>query len=144
MKLKNINTTIVLVFVVTALIASTAIADVISDRKNGFRGNSVAIRAITKSIRSEDFQSIIKNAKKIEQWSSVMSEYFPVGSDEGDTNASQNIWLDFDSFKLRISENTNVARALILAAESKNISEVKQLTSDLGSTCQSCHMKFKR
>ena len=73
-----------------------------------------------------------------------MSEYFPAGSNKGDTNASQNIWLDFASFKSKISENNSVAKALILAAESKNLSDVKQLTNDLGSTCQSCHAKFKR
>jgi cytochrome c556 len=128
----------------TVFFVTPVSADVISDRKNGFRDNSIAIRAITKSIRNKDFQNIIENAKKIEQWSIVMSEYFPIGSNQGNTNASENIWQDFDSFKLKILDNTNTAQALILAAESKNLSNVKQLTSELGSTCQSCHMKFKR
>jgi len=144
MKLRNVKTSKILVIIMTVFFVTPVSADVISDRKNGFRDNSIAIRAITKSIRNKDFQNIIENAKKIEQWSIVMSEYFPIGSNQGNTNASENIWQDFDSFKLKILDNTNTAQALILAAESKNLSNVKQLTSELGSTCQSCHMKFKR
>ena len=125
-------------------LGTSAHADIIKERKNAFRDNSVALRAITKSIRGKDFESIIKNARVIENWSIIMSEYFPNGSGQGDTNASKNIWLDFNSFKLKISENTAAARALIAAAEAENISDIKQLTNNLGSTCQSCHMKFKR
>ena len=92
----------------------------------------------------KDFENIIKNARVIEKWSIIMSEYFPKGSGQGNTNASENIWLDFNSFQLKISENTTATRALIAAAEAKSISDIKQLTNNLGSTCQSCHMKFKR
>lgn len=144
MKLRNKKTNKILAIIMVFFFGTSVNADVISDRKNGFRDNSIAIRVITKSIRSKDFQTIIKNAKKIEHWSTVMAEYFPIDSDQGNTNASKNIWLDFNSFKLKILDNTNAARALILAAESKDLSNVKQLTNELGSTCQSCHMKFKR
>ena len=131
-------------FFLVMLLGTSAQADIIQERKNAFRDNSIALRAITKSIRSKDFENIIKNARVIEKWSIIMSEYFPKGSGEGNTNASENIWLDFNSFKLKISENTTATRALIAAAEAKSISDIKQLTNNLGSTCQSCHMKFKR
>ncbi|MFL2789495.1 MAG: c-type cytochrome [Paracoccaceae bacterium] len=134
--------TILLILVM--LLGTSAQADIIQERKNAFRDNSIALRAITKSIRSKDFENIIKNARVIEKWSIIMSEYFPKGSGQGNTNASENIWLDFNSFKLKISENTTATRALIAAAEAKSISDIKQLTNNLGSTCQSCHMKFKR
>ena len=131
-------------FFLVMLLGTSAQADIIQERKNAFRDNSIALRAITKSIRSKDFENIIKNARVIEKWSIIMSEYFPKGSGQGNTNASENIWLDFNSFKLKISENTTATRALIAAAEAKSISDIKQLTNNLGSTCQSCHMKFKR
>ena len=134
--------TILLILVM--LLGTSAQADIIQERKNAFRDNSIALRAITKSIRSKDFENIIKNARVIEKWSIIMSEYFPKGSGQGNTNASENIWLDFNSFKLKIAENTTAASALIAAAEAKSISDIKQLTNNLGSTCQSCHMKFKR
>ena len=134
--------TILLILVM--LLGTSAQADIIQERKNAFRNNSIALRAITKSIRSKDFENIIKNARVIEKWSIIMSEYFPKGSGQGNTNASENIWLDFSSFKLKISENTTATRALIAAAEAERITDIKQLTNNLGSTCQSCHMKFKR
>ena len=133
-----------ILLILAMLLGTSAQADIIQERKNAFRDNSIALRAITKSIRSKDFENIIKNARVIEKWSIIMSEYFPKGSDQGNTNASENIWLDFNSFKLKISENTTATRALIAAAEAKSISDIKQLTNNLGSTCQSCHMKFKR
>ena len=133
-----------ILLILVMLLGTSAQADIIQERKNAFRDNSIALRAITKSIRSKDFENIIKNARVIEKWSIIMSEYFPKGSGQGNTNASENIWLDFNSFKLKISENTTATRALIAAAEAKNISDIKQLTNNLGSTCQSCHMKFKR
>ena len=133
-----------ILLILVMLLGTSAQADIIQERKNAFRDNSIALRAITKSIRSKDFENIIKNARVIEKWSIIMSEYFPNGSGQGDTNASENIWLDFNSFKLKISENTTAASALIAAAEAKSISDIKQLTNNLGSTCQSCHMKFKR
>lgn len=133
-----------ILLILVMLLGTSAQADIIQERKNAFRDNSIALRAITKSIRSKDFENIIKNARVIEKWSIIMSEYFPKGSDQGNTNASENIWLDFNLFKLKISENTTATRALIAAAEAKSISDIKQLTNNLGSTCQSCHMKFKR
>ena len=133
-----------ILLILVMLLGASAQADIIQERKNAFRDNSIALRAITKSIRSKDFENIIKNARVIEKWSIIMSEYFPKGSDQGNTNASENIWLDFNLFKLKISENTTATRALIAAAEAKSISDIKQLTNNLGSTCQSCHMKFKR
>ena len=133
-----------ILLILVMLLGTSAQADIIQERKNAFRDNSIALRAITKSIRSKDFENIIKNARIIEKWSIIMSKYFPKGSDQGNTNASENIWLDFNSFQLKISENTTATRALIAAAEAKSISDIKQLTNNLGSTCQSCHMKFKR
>ena len=133
-----------ILLILVMLLGTSAQADIIQERKNAFRDNSIALRAITKSIRSKDFENIIKNARVIEKWSIIMSEYFPKGSGQGNTNASENIWLDFNSFQLKISENTTATRALIAAAEAKSISDIKQLTNNLGSTCQSCHMKFKR
>ena len=133
-----------ILLILVMLLGTSAQADIIQERKNAFRDNSIALRAITKSIRSKDFENIIKNARVIEKWSIIMSEYFPKGSGQGNTNASENIWLDFNSFKLKIAENTTAASALIVAAEAKSISDIKQLTNNLGSTCQSCHMKFKR
>ena len=133
-----------ILLILVMLLGTSAQADIIQERKNAFRDNSIALRAITKSIRSKDFENIIKNARVIEKWSIIMSEYFPKGSGQGNTNASENIWLDFNSFKLKISENTTATRALRAAAEAKSISDIKQLTNNLGSTCQSCHMKFKR
>ena len=133
-----------ILLILVMLLGTSAQADIIQERKNAFRDNSIALRAITKSIRSKDFENIIKNARVIEKWSIIMSEYFPKGSGQGNTNASENIWLDFNSFKLKIAENTTAASALIAAAEAKSISDIKQLTNNLGSTCQSCHMKFKR
>ena len=94
--------TILLILVM--LLGTSAQADIIQERKNAFRDNSIALRAITKSIRSKDFENIIKNARVIEKWSIIMSEYFPKGSGQGNTNASENIWLDFNSFKLNYGD----------------------------------------
>jgi len=59
-------------------------ADIILDRKLGFR-------AITSSVRQKDFDQIIEKSNVILHWSSLIERYFPEGSHKGDTQASVGI-----------------------------------------------------
>ena len=89
-------------------------ADIILDRKLGFR-------AITSSVRQKDFDQIIEKSNVILHWSSLIERYFPEGSHKGDTQASVGIWTDPEGFKQRIYEISEATKSLILAAKSKDI-----------------------
>ena len=86
-------------------------ADVISDRKAGFRGNVAALKKIQAAIGSGDLAAIREGALEIVDWSSRMTEYFE-GSDTGDTKARAEIWFDFDDFTARAGNAEKAALAL--------------------------------
>jgi len=133
------------VFVALTFSFSTfVIADITLDRKLGFRSNKLALRAITSSVRQKDFDQIIEKSNIILHWSKLIERHFPEGSHIGDTQASLKIWTNPESFKQLIFENFEATNALILAAESKDISKVKQQLRILGGTCQACHFQFKK
>jgi cytochrome c556 len=79
----------------------TANADIITDRKAGFKGNADSMKAIAAAIGGGDYQTVISRAEGIASWASKIPSYFPEGSDSGDTKARAEIWFEFDALKPR-------------------------------------------
>ena len=119
---KKLNINLFFISLATAFSFSTYVtADIILDRKLGFRSDKLALRAITSSIRQKDFDQIIEKSNIILHWSSLIKRHFPEGSNKGDTQASIGIWTDPESLKQRIYENSEAIKSLILTAKSKDI-----------------------
>ncbi len=89
---KKLNINLFFISLAIAFSFSTYVtADIILDRKLGFRSNKLALRAITSSVRQKDFDQIIEKSNVILHWSSLIERYFPEGSHKGDTQASVGI-----------------------------------------------------
>lgn len=123
--------------------ASIASADVITERKAGFRGNAAALKAIKGAIDTGDAAAIVSNAEKIEGWFAVMLDYFPEGSGSGDTKARPEIWTDWQRFADLATSSEAVARDLATKAKSGDMDAVRQAFKAVASTCKTCHQSFK-
>ena len=121
----------------------TANADIIADRKAGFKRNADSMKAIAAAIGSGDYQTVISRAGGIANWASKIPSYFPEGSDSGDTKARAEIWFEFDAFKAKAKANETAAQTLVTAAKSGDQGAMMARLKNLGASCKSCHSDFK-
>ncbi len=129
--------------IVFLFVVSIANADVISERKARFKENGAAIKAIQAAIPASDMNAISASALKIANWSAEMTDYFPEGSDTGNTDARAEIWLDFDDFAGKAKDAENAARELARLAEAGQKDKITDGLKKLGGTCKSCHSSYK-
>lgn len=119
-------------------------ADIIKERKDSMdalRDASKAINAIIEGGQApggaaEHAQKIIDIAKKI-------PEFFPKGSDQGDTKAKPEIWQNWDKFTAKSQDTEKAAEAVLAAANSGDTAALTSSFKALGGTCGSCHSDFK-
>ena len=139
--LSRVYATIIVCCVATGF--GTANADIIADRKAGFKGNADSMKAIAAAIGGSDYQTVISLAEGIASWASKIPSYFPEGSDSGDTKARAEIWFEFDAFKAKAKANETAALTLVAAAKSGDQGAMMAGLKNLGASCKSCHSNFK-
>ena len=123
--------------------ASISSADVIDDRKAGFRGNVAHLKAIRSALSDGETASIAANAEKIADWFAVMTDYFPEGSGVGKTNARPEIWTDWDKFTSLARSSEVAARDLAQNADAGDSDAIQQGFRAVAGTCKTCHQSFK-
>lgn len=125
------------------LMAISANAGVIEDRKTNFKANNASMRAIGAAIGSGDFATVKSEAEKIAAWAIVMPDYFPEGSGGSGTSARPEIWSDFVGFKDAAEANYYAAEALINAAAKQDGAAAREALQAVGASCKACHQKYK-
>ena len=135
--------TVLLSIAFFALASQAALADVISERKAGFRGNAAALKQMKTAIAAADTKAVASAANAIADWSARMLDYFPEGSGEGDTTARAEIWRDFDDFTRHAVEAENAALEMAALATAGQQERLKDGFRKLGGTCKACHSKYK-
>ena len=123
--------------------ASLSVADVIDDRKAGFRSNVTALKAIRAAMNEGDAATVAQNAEKIADWFAVMTEYFPEGSGNGNTNARPEIWTEWDKFTALATASEKTARDLAANASMGDMDAIPQGFKVVAGTCKTCHQSFK-
>ena len=139
--LSRVFATIVVCLVATGF--GPANADIIADRKVGFKRNADSMKAIAAAIGSGDYQTVISRAEGIASWANKIPSYFPEGSDTGDTKARAEIWFEFDAFKAKAKANETAAQALSTIAKSGDHGAMMAGFKNLGASCKSCNSDFK-
>ena len=139
--LSRICATLVVCLIATGF--GTANADIIADRKAGFKRNADSMKAIAAAIGGGDYQTVINRADGIVSWASKIPSYYPEGSDSGDTKARAEIWVEFDVFKAKAKANETAAQTLVTAAKSGDQDAMMAGLKNLGASCKSCHSDFK-
>jgi cytochrome c556 len=120
-----------------------ATADVITDRKAGFKANAAAMKAIAAAIGDGDYATVIKQAESISSWAQKIPSYFPEGSGSGDTKARAEIWVNFDDFSALSKANETAADRLVIAAKSGDPGAMMAGLKNLGGSCKACHKSYK-
>ena len=120
-----------------------ATADVIFDRKAGFKANAVSMKAIAAAIGGGDYETVINQAATISSWAQKIPNYFPEGSGSGNTKARAEIWVNFDDFSALSKANQTAANRLVTAAKSGDPVTIMKGLKNLGSSCKACHKLYK-
>ena len=118
-------------------------ADVVSQRKAGFKANAASMKAIASAIGGRDYQTVINHAKTISNWAQKIPGYFPEGSGFGDTKARAEIWTNFDDFTALSKANELAANRLVTAAKSGDPGAMMNSLKNMGGSCKACHRSYK-
>ncbi|MCU7811136.1 MAG: cytochrome c [Candidatus Thiodiazotropha sp. (ex Notomyrtea botanica)] len=68
---------------------------------------------------------------------------FPEDSDEGETDARAEIWLDFDDFKQKLEDLRHASQALSEAAVGGDKAAMGDALGKTGKACKACHDGYK-
>ena len=119
--------------------------DVITTRKKLMDANGAATGAAAGMAKEEiAFSPAIAKAA-LQSWDAVafaFGDYFPEGSDTGDTRASPKIWEDAAGWNAALEKFRADAEAA-LASEPKDLESFKAAMSSVTANCQSCHEAFR-
>ena len=135
-------TTIMLIFSTASYAQEDAIG-IVKERKDLFKKSQQDIKALYASIRSDELEDIRTNAEALAQWGAVMPDYFPEGSGGGLSEASAEIWKDFDGFKDAAKTFESAALSVVAAVDQGDKEAIISAAKSVGDSCKSCHRKFK-
>ena len=136
------------ILILTSLTFGNAIAHsgaigIVKERMDYFKASRGNLKKIRAHIRNGNYASIIPLANSIASWSAKMSDYFPVGSDIKPSEASPEIWLDFEGFTAAAQLNWKATISLAKAAKIGDRDSVTTAFKKTVETCKSCHKIYR-
>ena len=131
------------IFSFTQLYAHEGAKGIIKERMDKFKMSKGLMKKINKGLQNDNFIIIEKSAQTLLNWSKEMSNYFPEGSDTPPSEASSDIWLDPEGFKIAIKNFELASLELITQSKSKNFDMTVSSFRNLAQTCKGCHQKFR-
>ena len=114
--------------------------------KYSIGSNEELVKRCVKSaiqLQNDDLVIIEKSAQTLLDWSKEMSNYFPEGSDTAPSEASSDIWLDPEGFKVAIKNFELASLELITQSQNKDFDMTVNSFRNLAKTCKGCHQKFR-
>src|SRR3546814_10967836 len=103
---------------------AVAQADVIKERKEGFKGNKDAAAAIKKVVEAGGpAADVVAPAQKIADWATKIQAHFHKGSDTGDTKAKPEIWAKWDDFTKAANNQHEAALKLAARQEESSVGQ---------------------
>lgn len=141
-----------LIFGIVA-VASTAVStaafglmdDPITTRKNLMQSNGASMGAAQAMLKGEvpfDARVAMAALQNFEAVGYSFGDYFPPGSDQGDTRASPKIWEEMAEFQQYIADfRQNAADAI--AAKPATLEAFQTAMGSIGENCQTCHEEFR-
>ena len=116
---------------------------IIKERMDKFKMSKNLMKKINKGLQNDDLIIIEKSAQTLLDWSKEMSNYFPEGSDTAPSEASSDIWLDPEGFKVAIKNFELASLELITQSQNKDFDMTVNSFRNLAKTCKGCHQKFR-
>ena len=131
------------IFSFTQLYAHEGAKGIIKERMDKFKMSKNLMKKINKGLQNDNFIIIENSAQTLLNWSKEMSIYFPEGSDTPPSEASSDIWLDPEGFKIAIKNFELASLELITQSKNENFDMTVNSFRDLAKTCKGCHQKFR-
>ncbi len=116
---------------------------IVKERMDLFKKSQQDIKALYSSIRSGELEDIKTNAVALATWGAVMPDYFPKGSGGGVSEASAEIWKDFEGFKNAAKTFELAALSVVDAVDQDNNEALIAAAKSTSNSCKSCHRKFR-
>jgi cytochrome c556 len=139
----SIVLTIVTLGALGSAFAHSGAKGIVKERMDLFSQNKDNLKAIKSYLGSSDLKSVVPLAREIRDWAQRIPEYFPEGSDGKPSEASPEIWLNFEGFKKSAFANRDAANELMSAAAEGDKSATIKAFKATASTCKSCHKSFR-
>ena len=124
--------------------------DIIKYRKNIMKavGNHISIIASNLKGKVDISEDILPHSKALYLTLAAINidKTFPEGTSNNSGFKSKslpNIWSDITTFKESMTNSTNKAKALVMAAEKNDKKAIGKALGALGKSCGSCHNKFR-
>lgn len=125
--------------------AAVATEDPILTRKKLMQSNGASAGAAQAMIKGETpFNPAVAKAA-LQNFNSVgyaFGDYFPAGSDQGDTRASPKIWEEMAAFQAEVARFRDDAQAA-LDSKPETLEAFQTAMGTMGQHCQSCHEKYR-
>ncbi len=125
------------------MLIGSASAGVIEDRKQGFKANVAALKAIKAAVQSNNAKDAVPHANAVAAFADKMAALFPEGSGTGDTRALAKIWEDWPGFEKAIAANKEAAVALASVAATGDAGATGAALKALGASCGGCHKPYR-
>ncbi|MEJ2455727.1 MAG: cytochrome c [Candidatus Thiodiazotropha sp.] len=111
---------------------------------NVFSWNMKAMSAMMKGEKPYDAKAFARHADDLATAASLdLLAGFPEDSDQGETDALPDIWLDFEGFSQKLDALRAASRKLSDVATSGDKAAMGDALGKTGKTCKGCHDNFK-
>lgn len=120
--------------------------DPIESRKALMRANGAAVKVSGEMLRGNiPFDPVVANLalRAFDATATNYGDYFPEGSNVGDTGAAETIWADRAGFDAALSK----FKSDVTAAIASNPGDIDAFKASMGAVfgnCKGCHEKYKK
>ena len=101
------------------------------------------INATLKGEAAFDKASLVESADAVELIARIVVDYYPPGSDQGNTKARPDIWKEAPRFKQLAEDLEAESAKLKLAINGGNLDLIKAAYGATSKSCKACHDVFK-
>jgi cytochrome c556 len=106
--------------------------------------NMKAMGAMMKGKKPYDAAAFARHADDLSKAASLdVIAGFPADSDQGETDARPDIWLDFEDFTQKMEDLRSASQALSKVAAGGDKAAMGEALSKTGKTCKACHDSYK-
>ena len=122
-----------------------ATEDPIATRKHLMQANGAAMGAAQAMIKGDVPFNPAVALSALKTFNAVaysFGDYFPPGSDQGDTRASPQIWEDMAGFQQLLAD-LRAHTDSVIATPPQDLQSFQAALGPVGQGCQSCHEKYR-
>ena len=105
--------------------------------------NFGSMAAMVKGKIPFDANLFARNAEIVAFMSQLPLEGFVEGSDEGDTKARSEIWLNMEDFEAKMKKMQKEVSVLAEISKKGNFDASKSQLKEVGATCKGCHDDYR-